>query len=432
MRRALIPFVLVALPMFTTAFNIQVGKFLAIPYGCVLLLLLVSMVRGRFRTRNLSAVKSLLVFEGVTLLLYVVQLVLGSSELNLFLFSALGIMFSVGLVVFFLTMSEEQALPTLRSFFVLTILLFFAQLAFSIQESHSGFYYFGDNSWVNYLYANTLATRVIFAIFSANLPFLNYLQLPLSGMIGQWNHWGTMLPFYNLMVWALFAANRKRSVLFLLPIILLASILNTSRFGISAILVSDAVLYVGLLNGRRWVPIAVLALIIGVGVAEMTYLAARVNMYLSRGTNTLTPRIQDYELLIQHVRNMKFLSLLFGEGGQSATGTLFRVTGGVTQSFESQFFWELFVLGVPGLSVFLFLLYGTWRERLRHAHTTRLMIAVLVMNMVAVSLTSNLVFSAYIFPFVTVLFIYLGLQEKGKPGKARAAESQGPGGQLPL
>ena len=354
--------------------------------------------------------KLFLIFMGITL----VQVALGRATARDFLSMNYGFILA-GVITLYL-----GTFPLVTRFAIfnrLTSLLavgFVLQLALSIYESRLGHVIAAGQGW--WLVNEQTDTSFLQAWAGDTLYRVDILQhrfignaiwpqmsrvlfgnltLPFSGMLGQHNYWGSELPFINLLFIMAYWSTRRRVYLVLLPLVFFAILMNTSRFGIAAIFVTDIALFLKL-NPRRGFTIAAGA--ITLGLAVLAWLSAAIVSYFF-ATDTLTGRLATWPIFVDFFGNSDFVTYLFGFGPRGAEEMGAILAG---YSLENQLLLVLFNYGSVGALAILLFVRSFRKTYRRLSSFNRLMLSLIGINVVAVSILSDLVFH-----YSTLLFVVL-------------------------
>jgi hypothetical protein len=389
------------LPVFIH-FIIEVEAFGMFLYVSVSLMMLLYLFKAR-AARNSELWKDISFFVTFNILyIAVIVLKLFAVDFNVrgFFSATQGHLISLFMLLYFLKQSKEDIVAVVHRVFKFVGVVFLVQLCLSVYESYVGHFlqYFlaGDAP------SGTLDERILLSVISSNIPLLSDLKMPFSGMLGQHNFWGTQLPFYNLIFLYLYLQSKQRKYMVLLALTFVASIFNTSRFGISAILLTDVITLLRFMRARtRVLIIGSLFILIA---ANLGTLITAWNGYFERA-DTLTNRVVDYEMYWRYFGDQNPLEMLIGVGA-TRLGTLSeRITGGYG-SFESEFFAQLFRSGLIGLVVIGAFLVAVAKKRRQGKPVEGSFGALIVLNVIMVSTVSNLVFTFFVFPFVTLIILY--------------------------
>lgn len=140
-------------------------------------------------------------------------------------------------------------------------------------------------------------------------------------------------------------------------------------------------------------------------IANLQFIAKGWSNYLEGGADTFTSRLSQYSSYIYNIFSLDFKSFIIGVGLKEGQNISLKMSG--IGSFESEFFSKYFITGTVGLIAFFYLLIGVLKI-FRNSNTLLKYFGFLfVVNIIAVSLISNLVFTVYIFSFVTFFYICL-------------------------
>lgn len=408
--RSRIAFVIAVLYLPAALSITRVGFQRVVPIMALTILpLLVAAFLMKEKNANLvKATSPLRSFNLFYIALVVLHLILLMSTVRLAAQWILGNILSIALISYFSRFDREEVIVLLERTFGVIAAVFLVQLSVSAYESYQGSYLEGGALWDEAsgpnigIEAEELETRIIFRLFTSELGFLSQFTLPFSGLLGQHNYWGTQLPFYNLIFLYLFHVRRKRRWIILAALSLLAAILNTSRFGIIAILVSDVVLFLWETRGRWKFLKLVTVLVLAVPLWKMATAAVHSIDDYSQVFNTLLYRFELYQRSWAYFESRDILNIVFGVGAESIADIARRGIG----SFESEFMSKMVLTGIVGLTLFLVFLFRMGFQSARMTNYPQVMGYLITFNIITVSLISNLVFVYSVVGVVTLLYVY--------------------------
>lgn len=336
----------------------------------------------------------------------------GKSTIPIYSGSLHGIFLSMAIIYYLSTFSDTDISVIFERIASFVVIAFIVQFFFSYYESVTGQIIAQGYDWLNeaidYYTSQTMSRRLIFNVFGIDLASALSLKVAFSGLLGQHNYWGTQLPFYNLIFWTQYFKNRERRYLLLLSLVLLASILNTSRFGIFAILATDIfLLNKFVVNKKHFLKISCLLLFISVLASYGDILSIRSKEYFDT-TNTLYGRIINYKLFLGNLFNRDIYEILFGSGTLGVERFMIRALGHIT-SFESQFFATLIGSGLTGLGFLIYFLAKIVKQSFGFPSINKELGILLVFNFVMVSLISNLAIHYSTYAFVTLIYVYIAI-----------------------
>ncbi len=236
---------------------------------------------------------------------------------------------------------------------------------------------------------------------------------PFSGLIGQHNYLGTQLPFYNLIFLIRYLQKREGKYLVLLILALLAVVLNTSRFGLVAFLLTylGIALFTIKLSGNKGAVIIALSTLFLSFIVLMLPLLVEGWMHYFQYQNTLAFRLARYPAFVRTFSLSRSVSIFLGNSVSEVSDLIIRSQVGI-KSFENQLLSTLYNYGLVGLVVSIFWLIALFKQFLRLPRIWKNIGYMLIINMIAVSLISDLLFRYSIFPFVTLLYIYIRSKTK--------------------
>lgn len=225
------------------------------------------------------------------------------------------------------------------------------------------------------------------------------LTIPFSGLLGQHNYWGTQLPFLNLLFAMWYMETKNRYLLILLVLVLFSIVMNTSRFGLGAILLTDFILIRTSYPRYRYLMNLFMALLVGLA---FLYLFGKhdIDEIEFQNVSTFLFRLVIWASLFIVISNFSLADFLFGIDPVQLKNT-------VTYSLESQFFYLIFNWGVFGVFFVAILIYSLMQlyKRLHHLH--RVMLLLVGVNAVFVSVLANQIFEYTTITIVMLILSYL-------------------------
>jgi len=306
------------------------------------------------------------------------------------------------IVFYFLSFNDEKVITIIKKIIIVIVYIFLFQFVGSIYESYVGRYLaFGDIIELKEAYVNWQNRLLI----DKPLGFLNLISLnfPLSGFLGQHNNWGAQLPFYNLLVLKILSDTHRKKYLIISALILLAAFLNTSRFAIAAILITDIIFISKIykrnifLNGL--IIILLLSLIL---ILPEIYSAIVDNFYRA---NTFTYRVDNYSAIANFYSRMTVQNIIVGYGLDNLEKTYILIMG-FAGNFESEILMDFIAYGVLGLTV-LFLFWYKLYAQFAQFTSNKIFGFLLLLNILLVSITVNGISYYFVAPFVTLFYIYI-------------------------
>ena len=410
-------------------FPICVQSNKTVVYGFFILMFVFINARGRVNDPNqkiLPYVKLLFNFTiYYSIITIIFQSLINSSDLlfdfSRTLYTLVGFANTLLILLFMNTIRKDECLDIFEHLFSLIAILFIAQFAFSTIESYYDFTFvttdYGNLTPGNIdatnkeFWTNTYNSRSILSLVGIN--FTNYFHFPFTGLLGQWNFWGSQLPFLNIIFIIMYILTKKRFYMFLLVAIIAATILNTTRISLIAIVVTDLIVYYKLskknLNKFVFYFFICLAIIAVYGVD----VATDVDDFFSH-SNTLVGRSNIYSICMDYLAENP-IKILIGHGFDEIEqiGVLMKMTTKST-SFESQFFAVLFTTGIVGLSYFVYLLVKIFMLTKEFLGLNKLINIILFINILLMSLTLNSIFSIAVLPYIVLIYTYNNLSNSMK------------------
>lgn len=340
------------------------------------------------------------------------HLVFGTDRVSDFLYQNYGYVLSLSLLAYLATFKDLGRQIILEKIFALVGIAFLFQFCISAYEASLGYYIAAQAEWLNSgTYTVTLSNRFLLNVLSPNiggLMFGNVFFHPLSGLLGQHNYWGTQLPFYNLIFLLMYLQKGERKYLVLLFFVCLAILLNTSRFGIAAILLTylvTAIYIVKFSKFKRMLVVAISGLSLALLIIFSPILLERASQYF-KSQDTLTYRLTRYPALAKTFTLSSIVSVLLGNS-TSEVSDLISKSRVVNTSLEAQVLSTLYNQGVIGLGISIFCLVIFFVQVRKMPKFWRLAGYLLLLNIFCVSLISDLVFHYSSLVFVTLLYVYI-------------------------
>jgi hypothetical protein len=324
-----------------------------------------------------------------------------------------GAFMALALAAYISGLNESQRRGVLERIVPAMAIVFVFQLAYSMFESLAGEEYIiqsfdWNSSGSSYEFdAPLLDDRLQIGLISSHLtiPF----KMTFTGMLGQHNHWGTQLPFFNLtFMWYLFHRRERPWWLSVLPVLtFLAAVLNTSRFGIISILVTDIVfvlLHAKLRRGIKGMLIGIPIVLLLVNAREVIELGTTyVDM-----TNTFEGRLDTWGSAWPQVLTRGVFDFVMGSTASTIAGIQRQFEWA---DFENLALSMLMEKGAVTFVVFLVMTAMTWMAGAGNDPVSRTTFRLLVVCMVLVSIWSNVLLRSTSFGVVAVLMCCLARPE---------------------
>ncbi len=349
-----------------------------------------------------------LMFLGISLFNWA----LGPDEFGAFLYSNFGFFLSLSLLVYMSTIDDINKPLFFNILFDMISIAFIIQFVLSAYESHLGYYIAYQFDWMNSIGFQGLSNRFLLNVISLGIGksiFGNTFILTFSGLLGQHNYWGTQLPFYNLIFVMVFLRRRKTKGFVLLLLVLLASLLNTSRFGLFAILFTDlaiallSVKFLGDDSGRLKVLAMLLLLLLLAG--SFPFLVEGWSKYF-QNQNTLILRTNNYPLFVKTFFLASPVNFFLGSSRSDITEQISKALG-YTTSFENQILLIAYSYGLIGLGTAVYCFFSLLWQARRYSYAWKIATYLLLFNILAVTVTSNLLFHFSSLPFIVLLYMYI-------------------------
>jgi len=344
------------------------------------------------------------------ILLGVLHVCNGESTLSMYLGGLQGIFLSLVIILYLSTFNNNENLLIFERIAFFVVIAFIAQFFLSFYESFTGRIIAQGYDWLNEAtgYYNPLITskRLILNIIGIDIANALSLNMPFSGLLGQHNYWGTQLPFYNLIFWTSYFSGRRNIYFLLLLFVLLASVFNTSRFGIAAILVTDIFLLAKfVVNKKYFLKIGCLLLLILTITSYWDILSIRAVGYFE-STDTLSGRVVNYLFFISNLLDREIIEIILGSGPLGTNRFMVR-TLGIPTSFESEFLGTLITYGFIGFGFLIYFFAIILIYSFRLPMINKELSLMLFFCMIMVSAISNLLFDYASYAFVTIMYAYI-------------------------
>lgn len=363
--------------------------------------------------------KIIVIFNIVFLLLtYLNFVVRGQGRLNA-LSRTYGINLAVLVIYYFKYETKDNIYSLFDKLFFLISVVFIIQFFVSTVESVGGISYgYISNSydWNSSSDSKSMVDQKTFGLADIKDRlqtgyFFKALKIPFSmvysGMLGQHNHWGTQLPFYNLIFLFQFYKQKKKKYYFILLILVfLAAIFNTSRFAIIAITITTSFFIYKYLKIPRIMKKSLIGLIIIIIAFLFGIILDNLLFYISM-TDTFTGRLEVWNFLWPAIWDRGILAILIG----STQKEIFEITKLLMlPDFENLAYEIVFKNGLIGFFFFLFVLSKIWAVANNYSSVTKHFFRFLVINVILVSLWSNVFFRYSSYVFFTIILVRLSYE----------------------
>ncbi len=384
-------------PIIVSPYNV---RFYLLIYVSLIILLLLP--KGDTDRYFLHKVALLFTFSILFMLLVTVLEVIHGTQFLLIIRQSLTYVIVIGIILFLSKYKKEALIKILERTFYFVGIMFILQFILSAYESMNNIFLVNDYNWaLSGLYVTSLDNRFILKIFDIDTGFLRVFTHPFSGLLGQHNYWAVQLPFYNLIFLIMYHKTKMKYYLFLIILVFIAILLNTTRAGILIILMTD-IFYVLYLNKRKiFTYYAVSFLTILLLVYVIPQLAVNFFQYFQQ-TDTLTGRIESYSIFYWNIFTGDF-PILFGYGSNQVIQIMNNL---MEYNFESAFFTILYVNGLIGLALFMIFLVKIVTQGRKFSFINKYFSYLIVFNIVGISLTIQGVLGFYAFQFVALVYIY--------------------------
>lgn len=411
--RAFPPFVALYGILFSQLTEFGRNNVLAISGIIGITILFIFVVRYFSLGQHRSYPISLLLFVFSLCVIGLVRIFLGFVPFRDSLGIHIGLILSGVIILYLSTFSQNSRIVIFDKLVNLLAIGFVVQLLLSIYESMRGEIIGVGIDWLvsGFSVADVIAMGGLYRVdilherFIGNAIYPSLSQLlfsgltvPFSGMLGQHNYWGTQLPFLNLLFAIRYLETKDRTFLILLVLVLFSIVMNTSRFGLGAILLTDIILIRMSYPRYRLKINFFMALFMGL---VFFYLLGKYDDdEMQYQTSTLFFRLDIWANLINLISNFSFVDYLFGINPE-------QLKAAVTFSLENQFFYLIFYWGVFGILFIVLLIYSMRPIYMRLPHLYKVMLLLVGVNAVFVSALANQLFEYSTITLVMLLLSYL-------------------------
>jgi hypothetical protein len=330
---------------------------------------------------------------------------------NIFLKSISTYFVCILLLFYFFSFTYLETINIIQKIIKVIVFIFLIQLIGSFYESYVGNYLaFGEFSEIKD-YANWQSRLIV----SESLSFFNpfNFSFPLSGFLGQHNYWGGQLPFYNLLVLKLLADSRKQKYNIIVALILLAAFLNTSRFAIVAILITDILFYVKIYKKNYFLNgLILISLLLFIYILPKVITILSDNFYRA---DTFSYRVNNYSAITTFIYQIPIQKIIIGFGLENLDKTYLLFMGFIG-NFESEILIDFVAYGIVGLLI-LFVFWLKLFLQFIEFSKNKIFGFLLLLNIILVSITVNGISYHFIAPFVTLFYIYIVSSENVESSK---------------
>ena len=194
---------------------------------------------------------------------------------------------------------------------------------------------------------------------------------------------------------------KKNYYLFLIILVFIAILLNTTRVAIFTILITD-IIYVLFVKKRKTFSYHLISFSAVFLIAYLfSKLAVNFLQYFDQ-TDTITGRIEWYTVFYKHIFTSEF-PLFIGYGRNELEQIMTNLRA---YNFESAFFSIMYANGIIGLSFFIIFLVKIITQGRGSSFINKYFNYLIVFNILGVSLTIGGVITFYAFQFVALIYIY--------------------------
>lgn len=281
-------------------------------------------------------------------------------------------------------------------------LLLFFQIVISVYESYYGFVVGNPGGEISYI-----GERDMLNLFGISLTSLFGLQGAFTGMLGQYNTFGVVLAFCNLLFLKQFVETRRMTFLLLMVLVFVGVIGNSTRASFLAVLATDLIALVVFVRKRFLQYLLVLGLSVLI-VSVVSDIASGWEAYIGQ-SDSLTFRFELWNYGLNFITQNP-MSAFFG----FPLGVLYDISsmiwgGGSLGSYESQFL-KLYVYGgLISVLLFIYLFIISPVVNVKHLKKEGKVISRLfALNVLLTSLTLDAF--DYFATYILVVLLYLSLR----------------------
>lgn len=233
------------------------------------------------------------------------------------------------------------------------------------------------------------------------LPF----QLVFTGLLGQHNHWGTQLPFYNLIfLYNYFQGNSKKFYFILICLVTFAIVFNTSRFGIIAVIVTDVFFLFLVSQMGKKIKKIILFLICFLFISNYNLVTENIERMYELSSSFRT-RENTWVVIEREFYAGSLYNILFGSSADQISQMRQKL---VWEDFENLSYQILFEEGLIVFLIFIFILLKIIINAFKLSKLNKFTALFVVVNIIFVSAWSNVFFrySSYLLAILTLLGVY--------------------------
>jgi len=382
-------------------------------YIFVLMLILTNIFHSRLRNNKVINFFKLVCL--LYILIGIINVIRNGEGYMTFLARQYGIFVAIGIVGLFERIPQNKLSKFINMFGNFASIMFLFQLLFSVYESLVAKNFLVDSyDWnttkaIFFQAASSLSNRLQINYFFSNLniPF----NITFNGILGQHNHWGTQLPFYFLLFGYLYylSDKRKKRFLFLMLLVSISSVLNTSRFAIFAIFLTGIVFFLIFSSFSSWLKTIIFFTILFLILIFINDIFYTINTYISK-TDTFSDRIEVWAVLENFIFVRGIISLLLGSTFYSIH--LMRQYL-IWADFENLGFTLIFYSGIPFTILFISFLGNILHNVKLLEKKEKVLGWLLVFNIIMVSIWSDVIFRYSSFGLVAVILcgVFLPMEQ---------------------
>lgn len=407
-----------------------------ITYVTLILFFMCYLLIGKKSNNNQGAFVLYLLCLSFVLINFIHLLMGAGGELQVFLYNSHSFVASILILLMVAQFNDSKQVYIFKILFGCISVIFLIQLALSAYESFIG-EYFGAGaealSDLTFYDADPLEARFIANTLYSNMSSmlgLDAFNFSFTMMLGQHNAGGSQLVFYNLVFLFAYYSNKKIQYAILAGLVIVAVLLNTTRYALASIVITDLIFYIFIIKRRVFRQgevrnlVVLSVLIVSVALVLMLSnqdLTNAISFSEERNLDTLNGRLDIYDSVWQHLLEQDIAHMFLGNFGKEFTAVTISVLG-VSRNFESLLIHVYYAYGFVGLIVLLYCLRLLVRQCNYLIEPYSYFLYLIVFNVIAISVISGLLFSYGIFTIVTILCLFVLAKSREYQGKICATE----------
>lgn len=408
------------IPIFSPMTEFGRNNVQSITYGTLILTFLCYLLNGK-KSKNIKGTFALYLFCLSFVLINLIHfLVGGGDELQTLLSNSHGFITAILIVLTVTQFKYSKQIYIFRILFGCISVMFLIQLALSAYESSLGVY-IGGAEFLNDLSvfaADSLKARFIGNVVYNNMSSmlgLDVFNFSFTMMVGQHNAGGSQLVFYNLVFLFAYYTNKKIKYLTLAGLVIVAVLLNTTRYALASILITDFAFYMLVLKPqyyskgvvRKFVFLSALIISVSWAVISIAYDNKQAGLIAEKQQfDTLNGRVEVYVSVWKHFLDQDSYHILLGNFGKEFTEVTITVLG-FFRDFESLLIYVYYSYGFIGLGIIFYCLLLFTKQASCLIKPYRYFLHLIIFNVIAISVISGQLFTYKTLPIVIVLYLFV-------------------------